>query len=416
MRGFDYAGGELFAEAVSLADIEKKFGTPTYVYSRSIIESRWQSYDRTFGDRPHLVCYAVKANGNLAILNLLARLGSGFDIVSIGELQKVIRAGGEPAKVIFSGVGKRDDEIKAALETGIKCLNIESRSELHRIDLVAGTVGKKAPVSIRINPDVNPKTHPYISTGLKENKFGVAFEEAESVYKEAAGLANIEIVGVDCHIGSQITEFGPYHEAIDRIVDLVKRLAAGGIRIRHIDIGGGLGITYRSEEPPTPSELVQSICKIVRDESVEILVEPGRSIVGNAGILLTKVLYLKNNNGKHFAIVDAAMNDMIRPVLYDAWHDIQPVRQAASGAPVENYNVVGPVCESGDFLGLDRPLSVAEGDLLAVRDTGAYCFSSSSNYNARPRAAEVMVDDGKIYEIRRREMIEDLYRGEFLLP
>jgi len=415
MQPFQYTNGMLCAEAVPLVDVEKRFGSPCYVYSRAAIEDKWHSYDLAFGSKSHLVCYSVKANGNLAILNLLVRLGSGFDIVSVGELQRVITAGGDPSRVVFSGVGKRPDEIKIALEAGIKCLNVESRSELQLVNTIAQQAGKKAPVSIRINPDVDAKTHPHISTGLKESKFGIDYDDAERIYIEAADLANIEIVGVDYHIGSQIVQLTPYQNAIRRIMQLVRKLIDRGITIRHVDIGGGLGISYQSEQPPSPAEFVKSICSIVDDSSLEIIIEPGRSIVGNAGLLLAKVLYLKKNPDKNFAIIDAAMNDLIRPVLYDAWHEIIPVQQE-SKAEAGNYDVVGPVCESGDFLGHNRRLSIDEGDLLAILGVGAYGFCMSSNYNARPRVAEVLVENTEIHEIRRRESIEDLYRGESLLP
>jgi diaminopimelate decarboxylase len=415
MQAFHYINGLLHAEAVPLVDIEKRFGTPCYVYSRAAIESQWRSYEKAFDSRSHLICYAVKANGNLAILDLLARLGSGFDIVSAGELQRVIKAGGDPSKVVFSGVGKRADEITAALNAGVKCLNVESRSELESVNTIARQLGKKAPVSIRVNPDVDAKTHPYISTGLKDNKFGVAYEDANTLYTEALALGNIEIVGVDCHIGSQITQIAPYEDAITRVMQLVEGLVELGIPIRHLDVGGGLGISYKSEQPPSPAEFVNSICRFVENDSLEILIEPGRSIVGHAGLLLSKVLYLKKNADKNFAIIDAAMNDLIRPLLYDAWQEILPVREVSPDKS-ESYDVVGPVCESGDFLGLNRTLSIDEGDLLGIMDVGAYGSCMSSNYNARPRVAEILVDKAEMYEIRRRECIEDLYRGESLLP
>jgi diaminopimelate decarboxylase len=414
MQAAYYHQGTLHLEQVPLAEIARRFGTPCYVYSRAAIESQWRSYDTALGTRPHLICYAVKANANLAILNLLARLGSGFDVVSEGELARVIRAGGDASRVVFSGVGKQASEMKAALDAGIKCFNVESLPELHLLNAVAGQMQRKAPVSLRVNPDVDAKTHPYISTGLKENKFGIGIDEAEAVYREANALPNLQITGIDCHIGSQITSTGPYIDACSRIMDLVSRLAASGISLHHIDIGGGLGITYADETPPTPGDFIASITKVIPDNKVELLLEPGRSIVGNAGVLLTSVLYLKETGYKNFAIVDAAMNDLIRPVLYDAWQQILPVEQD-SGSPVKNYDVVGPVCETGDFLGLDRPLAIGQGELLAVCSVGAYGFSMSSNYNARPRAAEVLVDGRQIHEIRRRESIEDLYRGEQIL-
>ena len=415
MQAFHYSNGQFSVEGVPLNEIDKRFGTPCFVYSSAAIESQWHAYDKAFGDRSHTICYSVKANGNIGLLNLLARLGSGFDIVSAGELQRVIKAGGDPARTVFSGVGKRPDEVKTALESGIKCFNVESHPELKMINSVAGELGLLAPVSIRINPDVDAKTHPYISTGLKENKFGVAFDDAEAVYQAASRLENLEIIGIDCHIGSQITSLGPYQESINTLMVLVESLATGGITLRHIDVGGGLGITYQDEEPPSPSELVECICSSINDKTYELIIEPGRSIVGNAGILLTKVLFLKNNSEKNFAIVDAAMNDFIRPVFYDAWQEIVPVEKESDAEPCE-YDIVGPICESGDYLGLNRRLSIIEGNLLAVLGVGAYGFCMSSNYNARPRAAEVLVDNEQIYEIRRRERVEELYQGEYLLP
>ena len=415
MQTFQYINGLLCAEAVPLIEIEKKYGSPCYVYSRAAIETQWLSYATAFDNIPHLICYSVKANGNLAILNLLARLGSGFDIVSIGELKRVIKAGGDPTKIVFSGVGKRADEIQAALEAGVKCLNVESESELHMIDSVAIMMGVKAPISVRVNPDIDVGTHPYISTGLKESKFGISYGDAEDIYIKAAALGGIEVVGVDFHIGSQITQLEPYKDSLKRVMQLVQNLSDRGITIRYIDIGGGLGITYQSEEPPQPAEFVKSICSIIGESPLEILIEPGRSVVGNAGVLLSKVLYLKESEGNRFAIIDSAMNDLIRPALYGAWQDILPVKQEVD-AKAAKYNIVGPVCESGDFLGLNRTLSIDEGDLLVIMGAGAYGFCMSSNYNARPRVAEVMVDNEEIYEIRRRESIEDLYQGEFLLP
>jgi len=415
MHEFHYANGQLCAEKVQLADIAEQFGTPCYVYSRKAIEQQWQAYDLAFSGRKHLVCYAVKANSNLAILNLLARLGSGFDVVSAGELQRVIRAGGDPHKVVFSGVGKTHEEMRLALEAGIKCFNVESESELRVLNDVAARTGSRAPVSIRVNPDVDAQTHPYISTGLRENKFGIDISLAESVYKRAMDMPYLDVTGIDCHIGSQITSLGPYRDACEKILRLVTRLGSEGIRLQHIDTGGGLGIRYQDENPPTPAELIQSLCRIFPDDSMELLIEPGRSIVGNAGVLLTTVLYLKQSQAKNFAIVDAAMNDLIRPVLYNAWQEILPL-QAESTVQAQEYDIVGPVCETGDFLGLGRMLALAEGDLLAVCDVGAYGFCMSSNYNARPRPPEVIVDDHETHEIRRRERIEDLYREESTLP
>ena len=415
MQDFQYLGGALFAEGVAVTEIQKQFGTPGYVYSRAAIERQWQSYEGAFKNRSHCICYAVKANGNLAILNLLARLGSGFDIVSVGELQRVIKAGGDPGKVVFSGVGKTPDEIRTALQVGVKCLNVESLSELEMVNKVAGELHCRAPVSLRINPDVDPLTHPYISNGLKENKFGIAYQDAKIAFDQANAMVNVNVVGIDCHIGSQITDIEPYLDAIDRILHLVGVLRKDGINLQHIDLGGGLGICYRDEIPPSPADFVTAICGKITDPSLEIIIEPGRSIIGNAGILLTEVLYLKQNGMKNFAIIDAAMNDLIRPVLYDAWQEIIPVQEQPETAKSE-YDIVGPVCETGDFLGLNRSLSLNEGDLLAVMGVGAYGFVMSSNYNARPRAAEIMVDGDKVYEIRPRETIEALYEDEKILP
>lgn len=411
MHGFHYAGGQLHVEEVSLADIAGTFGTPVYVYSRAAIEEQWRAYDGAFGKRPHLVCYAVKANGNLAVLNLLARLGSGFDIVSGGELQRVLLAGGDPARVVFSGVGKTREEMRSALEAGIKCFNVESIAELHQLDAVAAATGTVAPVSLRVNPDVDPETHPYIATGLRESKFGIDIDQARGVYTQAASLQHVDIAGIDCHIGSQITSLDPYRDAVVRIMELVQDLETAGISLRHIDLGGGLGIEYRDEQPPAPQAMVNAICDAVPDDDMELLLEPGRSIVGNAGVLLTGVLYLKETGGKHFAIVDAGMNDLIRPALYDAWQDILPLEEKQAGE-ARRYDIVGPVCETGDFLGLDRTLILKEGDGLAVCGAGAYGFCMSSNYNARPRAAEILVSGGDVHEIRRREASDDLWRGE----
>lgn len=416
MRAVQYTDNLLSMDGIPLDQVAQEYGTPAYVYSRAEIEENWQSYERAFADRPHLICYAVKANANLAVINILAKLGSGFDIVSSGELERVIAAGGDPGKTVFSGVGKRSDEIQRALEVGIKCFNVESLPELSLIDSIAGDLGVRAPISIRVNPDVDARTHPYISTGLKENKFGIDIEVAESVYMQAAAYENLDICGIDCHIGSQITTLAPYLDAITRVQLLVSRLAAAGIRLRHLDIGGGLGICYQDERPPTPAEFVAAVAELVVEHDLEILIEPGRSIVGNAGVLLTQLLYIKGNGDKNFAIVDAAMNDLIRPALYDAWQEILPVKQHTTGESGVSFDVVGPVCETGDYLGLDRKLAVSEGDLLAVCSVGAYGFCMSSNYNARPRAAEIMLANGEMHLIRSRETIVDLYRGEYLLP
>jgi diaminopimelate decarboxylase len=415
MDHFIYRGGRLHVEDVALADIAAKFGTPCYVYSRATLERHWRVFDTALADQPHLVCYAVKANSSLAILQVLARLGSGFDIVSVGELQRVLQAGGDPSRVVFSGVGKRADEMRVALGAGIRCFNVESESELKRLNDVAGALGLRAPVSLRVNPDVDAKTHPYISTGLRDNKFGIAVDTALDVYRAAAELPHLRITGIDCHIGSQLTTVEPFVDALARVIELVDRLQDAGITLRHIDIGGGLGIAYRaSDTPPQPDAYVDALLQVLRDRPVELLLEPGRAIVGNAGVLLTRVEYLKHTAHRNFAIVDAAMNDLQRPALYGAWHDIVPLEPRAGGARV--YDIVGPVCETGDFLGKGRVLNITEGELLAVRSAGAYGFSMSSNYNSRPRAAEIMVDGTRVHVIRDRESIEDLVRGEHLLP
>lgn len=414
MQHFAYHNGQLCAEQLPLFEVAEQFGTPCYVYSRSAIEEQWRAYDNAFAGRSHLICYAVKANSNIAILNLLAQLGSGFDIVSAGELERVIRAGGRPDRVIFSGVGKQRDELVRAMEAGIKCFNVESQSELIRLNEIATAYSFPAPVSLRINPDVDAVTHPYIATGLNSNKFGIPFENALEVYELARSLPHIRVMGIDCHIGSQITGSTPHVDAIKRILVLVEKLRGMGFTIEHIDAGGGLGIRYRDEQPLTPQQLVSKICATISDHTVEVIVEPGRSIIGNAGLLLTRVEYLKENAGKNFAIVDAAMNDLVRPALYDAWQNILPINEHAGTTP-RRYDVVGPVCESGDFLGLDRELSIQEGDLLAICSAGAYGFCMSSNYNSRPRAAEVMIDGERMLEIRRRESIEALMAGEALL-
>ncbi len=412
---FAFQNGRLCAESVDLADIAEKFGTPTYVYSRAAIEQQWQMFDQAFGSSNHLICYAVKANSSLAILNLLARMGSGFDIVSAGELERVLAAGGDASKVVFSGVGKTHSEMCCALESGIKCFNVESIAELHRLNQVAGELGCQAPISFRINPDVDVKTHPYIATGLKENKFGIPFSEATECYQLAAKLQNIRINGIDCHIGSQITELEPFIDALNKLNELILNIEQTGISLMHIDIGGGLGIQYDSEIPPPIVDYVNAVKKIMDCNKYQIIIEPGRVITGNGGILLTRVEYLKSSPDKNFAIVDAAMNDLVRPALYDAWHTILPVEENKIGTG-KNWDIVGPVCESGDFLGKDRHLDLTEGDLLAVCSAGAYGFTMSSNYNTRPRAAEIMVDKDQIFEIRKRESIADLFSGEVLLP
>lgn len=413
MQYFSYQNGQLCAEQVPLSSVAETFGTPCYVYSRGAIEEQWRRYDTAFTDRSHLICYSVKANSNLAILDILARLGSGFDIVSGGELERVLRAGGDPGRIIFSGVGKQQREMIRAMEAGIRCFNVESESELYRLNEAASECGRPAPVSLRINPDVDAETHPYIATGLMRNKFGIPVQDAMDIYNKARSLSNLRVVGIDCHIGSQITSGTPYVEAIERLLILVGQLEASGFEIQHIDVGGGLGIKYRDEVPLSPQELVNIICETIMDTSKEILVEPGRSIVGEAGVLLTKVEYLKENKTRNFAILDAAMNDLLRPALYDAWQDILPVRET-SDVRTKTYDLVGPVCESGDFIGLDRDLALQPGDLLAICSAGAYGFCMSSNYNTRPRPAEVMVDADRATQIRRRESIDDLMAGESL--
>ncbi|WP_417535424.1 diaminopimelate decarboxylase [Methylophaga sp.] len=411
MSYFDYQAGTLHAENVSVDKIAEQYGTPVYIYSRSALENHWQAFDDAFSAYPHLVCYAVKANSNLAVLNVLAKRGSGFDIVSMGELARVMAAGGDPAKTVFSGVGKTEQEIEYALQHGIRCFNVESIPELDRINTVAGRLGKKAPVSIRVNPDVDAQTHPYISTGLKENKFGIAIEDAREVYRSTQNMPNLDVVAVDCHIGSQLTSVAPFVDALERVLTLIDELAEDGIHIEHLDIGGGLGIHYRDETPPTPAEYAQALAPLLKDRALEILLEPGRAIAGNAGILLTKVEFIKPTEAKCFAIVDAAMNDLLRPALYQSWQQIQTVKQHPSTKAL-NYDIVGPICETGDFLGKDRELALEQGDLLAIRSAGAYGFAMSSNYNSRPRAAEVMVEDDKIHLVRERETINDLFAGE----
>lgn len=415
MDFFNYRNGSLHAEDVDLHTIASQFGTPCYVYSRATLERHWRAFDDAFADTDHLICYAVKANSNLGVLNVLARLGSGFDIVSLGELERVLKAGGDPARILFSGVGKRVDEMRRALEVGIHCFNVESEAELDQLDQLARAMGKRAPVSLRVNPDVDAQTHPYISTGLKENKFGIDIATAERVYERAAAMTGIEVVGVDCHIGSQLTQLSPFTEALDRLLALIDRLAARGITIRHIDLGGGLGIPYRDEQPPAPAHYSAAICERLGSLPYTVVLEPGRAIAGNAGVLLTRVEYLKHTPHKNFAIVDAAMNDLIRPALYQAWQTILPVLEGGQGEK-RLYDVVGPVCETGDWLGKERELAVVTGDVLAVRSAGAYGFVMSSNYNSRPRAAEVMVDGDQVYLVRERESVEDLFAGEHLLP
>ncbi|OAI28762.1 MULTISPECIES: diaminopimelate decarboxylase [Methylomonas] len=416
MDFFNYRQSTLYAEGVPVDQIAAEYGTPCYIYSRATLERHWLAFDQALEGRRHLICYAVKANSNLAVLNLLARLGSGFDIVSQGEMRRVLEAGGRADQIVFSGVGKREDEIVAALKVGIRCFNVEVSGELDRINRLAGELGVIAPVSFRVNPDVDAKTHPYISTGLKENKFGVDIASARDEYLRAARMPHIRVVGVDCHIGSQLTETAPFLDALDKVLELVDQLAGDGIVLEHLDLGGGLGICYRNEQPPEPGEYISAVLSRLGNRNIEIMLEPGRAIVGNAGILVTRVEYLKPTENKNFAIVDAAMNDLIRPALYSAWQDIIPVIAESGGAGERVWDVVGPVCETGDFLGKERRLGLSPGDLLAVRSSGAYGFTMSSNYNSRPRVAEVMVDGDRCHLIRQREPVEMLWAGEQILP
>lgn len=415
MNHFYYQQGELYAEGVSASRIAREFGTPCYVYSRAALEESLAAYQRALADVPHLICYAVKANSNLAVLDILARLGAGFDIVSVGELERVVAAGGDPAKTVFSGVGKTASEMRRALELGIHCFNLESAAELEVLNTVAGELGLVAPVSVRVNPDVDARTHPYISTGLRENKFGVTVEEALRVYRRAAELPHISVQGLDCHIGSQLTDLSPFIDALHRLLGLVDQLAAEGIAIRHLDLGGGLGVRYRDEEPPAIADYVAAIRAELGDRELALVLEPGRSIAANAGLLLTTVEYTKPTPEHNFALIDAGMNDMIRPALYQAWLDIQPAQREAGREP-KTWDIVGPVCETADFLGKGRELALADGDLLAVFGAGAYGFTMSSNYNSRPRAAEVIVDGEQLHLARRRETLDDLLRGEQRLP
>ena len=416
MDFFQYQHHQLMAENLPVKQLAEQFGTPLYIYSKATLERHWHAFDKAFGEHPHLVCYAVKSNPNIAILNVMAKLGSGFDIVSQGELERVLAAGGDPAKVVFSGVAKSEPEITRALEVGIRCFNVESEAELLRINEVAGRLGKTAPISLRVNPDVDAHTHPYISTGLKENKFGVSVEQAWEVYKLAATLPNIKIVGMDCHIGSQLTELQPFLDAVDRLIVLMEQLKQDGIALKHLDLGGGLGVTYTDETPPHPTEYAKALWeKLNAFSELEIIVEPGRAITANAGILVTKVEYLKSNESRNFAIVDAGMNDMIRPALYQAYMNILEIDRTLA-CEEKMYDVVGPICETSDFLGKQRKLAIAQGDYLAQRSAGAYGASMSSNYNSRPRTAEVMVDGDKAYLIRRREALNELWQLESLLP
>jgi len=415
MDQFSYRDGQLFAEQVAVADIARDFGTPAYVYSRAAFENHYRAYDEALAGRPHLVCYAVKANSNLAVLNVLARLGAGFDIVSVGELERVLRAGGDPSRIVFSGVGKQPHEMRRALEVGVRCFNVESDTELDRLNAVAGDLGVKAPVSLRVNPDVDAGTHPYISTGLKENKFGIDITDAPRVYARAAAMPHLDVQGVDCHIGSQLTTVEPFLDALDRVLALVDALAEDGITIRHLDMGGGLGVTYDQEQPPSPGDYIRAMLGRIGDRELELVLEPGRSIAANAGIMLTRVEFLKCTEHRNFAIIDGAMNDMIRPALYSAWQAIIPV-QPRTDVAEQSWDLVGPVCETGDFLGKDRRLALAPGDLLAVRSAGAYGFVMSSNYNSRNRPPELMVDGDRVYVVRERETLEDQLRHEHCLP
>lgn len=414
MSAFSAINGVLHAESVSLEAIAREFGTPCFVYSRAAIESAYREYEQACAGRDALVCYAVKANSNLAVLNLLARLGAGFDIVSAGELARVLAAGGSPEKILFSGVGKTEAEMRQALAAGILCFNVESEPELERLDAVARSMGKRAPVSLRVNPDVDAKTHPYISTGLKENKFGVPYDDAPRLYRKAAALPGLRVTGIDFHIGSQLTQIAPFEAALEKILEFVDMLEATGLPLEHFDLGGGLGIRYLDETPPAIDQYLKALFARLGPRRQRILLEPGRSIVGNAGILLTRVEYLKTGADRNFAVVDAAMNDLMRPALYEAWHEVVPVSRSV--APSLRYDVVGPVCESGDWLARGRQLSIAAGELLAILSAGAYGMSMSSNYNSRPRAAEVMVDGDRHYLVRPREALESLFSSERLMP
>jgi diaminopimelate decarboxylase len=411
---FTYHGDDLYAESCAVADLAQTYDTPLYVYSRATLERHWRAFDDAVASHPHLICYAVKANSNIAVLNVLARLGSGFDIVSGGELARVITAGGDPKKVVFSGVGKTQAEMEQALNLGIHCFNVESSAELELLNEVAKRLNKSAPVSLRINPDVDAGTHPYISTGLKENKFGIAMDDAETVFLRASMLSHIDLRGVDCHIGSQLTELKPFLDAMDRMLALIDRLAEQGIVLSHLDVGGGLGVAYDEETPPAPQVYAAALLERLGDRKLALIFEPGRAIAANAGIFVTQVLYIKENSDKRFAIVDGGMNDLIRPSLYSAWQKIIPVKRSKKAT--QAYDIVGPVCETGDFLGKDRQLCVTAGDLLAVRSSGAYGFAMASNYNSRPKVAEIMLDGDKAFVIREREKIEQLWQGEQLLP
>ena len=415
MNHFEYKNQQLFAVDVAIADIISEHGTPAYIYSRTTLERHWHAFDNAFGSHPHLICFAVKSNSNIALLNVMAKLGSGFDIVSQGELERVLAAGGEASKVVFSGVAKSHSEIERALDVGIRCFNVESIPELHRINEVAGKMGKIAPISLRVNPDVDAKTHPYISTGLKENKFGVSVQQAREVYSLAKTLPNVKIMGMDCHIGSQLTELQPFLDATDRLIVLMEQLKEDGIELHHLDLGGGLGVPYNGEEPPHPAEYTEALlAKLKNYPNLEIILEPGRAISANAGILVTKVEYLKSNEDRNFAIVDTGMNDMIRPALYEAYMQITEVNQSLDREKAV-YDVVGPICETSDFLGKGRELAIAEGDLIAMRSAGAYGATMSSTYNSRPQAVEILVDGAKAHLIKARADFADLWRLEKLI-
>ena len=414
MNFFSYQDGTLCAENVPLVEIAERFGTPSYVYSRAALEFAYREFDQACSGRDVLICYSVKANSNLAVLNLLARLGSGFDIVSGGELARVLAAGGSPAKTVFSGVGKSEAEMRAALKAGILCFNVESESELERLARVASDLRKVAPVSLRVNPNVDPRTHPHIATGLRESKFGVAYEEAPRLYRKAASIPSLQVTGIDFHIGSQLTEIEPFISALDKTLEFVDLLGATGVPLQHIDLGGGLGIRYRDEEPPAVKDYLGQLFRRIGHRKLKVLFEPGRSLMGNTGLLLTRIEYLKHGVAKNFAVTDAAMNDLLRPVLYDAWHDVLPVMRRES--PAQRYDIVGPVCESADFLAKERALTVVAGDLLAIMSAGAYGMTMSSNYNSRPRPAEVMVDEQTAHLVRDRESAESLFASERLLP
>lgn len=418
MDHFHYSNGRYLAEKVPLAEVAEAVGTPCYVYSRATIERHWRVFDAAFGQYPHKVCYSVKANSSLAVLNLLAKLGSGFDIVSGGEMERVLRAGGGPSDVVFSGVGKSRSEIQRALQIDVGCLNLESESELYRVAEIANELAVKAPIAIRINPDVDPLTHPYIATGLRDNKFGVAMQEALGVFKHAANMGSIEIKGVACHIGSQLTETGPFVDALEKVVDFVEQLTSHGIELEHLDIGGGLGIHYHDENPPDPETYTGAVIEVLerRGCRLPVVIEPGRAIVGNAGVLLTRVEYLKHGDHRNFAVVDAGMNDLLRPALYQGFHEIVPLQEQGSTSCPRVYDVVGPVCESADFLGHKRSLAIAEGDLLALRSVGAYGFVMSSTYNSRVRPAEVIVDGDRFHVVRKRETVDQLMENECLFP